>query len=49
VGEGDGLSNAVSESISASGVDALEAMAISVKSRGLRLAGYEQSKIWEGQ
>jgi hypothetical protein len=40
VGEGKGLSKAVSESISASGVDALEAIAIGGKSRGLRLAGY---------
>jgi hypothetical protein len=40
VGEGKGLSKAASESISASGVDALEAIAIGGKSRGLRLAGY---------
>jgi hypothetical protein len=39
-GEGEGLSKAVSESISASGVDALEAIARGGKSRGLRLAGY---------
>jgi hypothetical protein len=39
-GEGEGLSKALSESISASGVDALEAMAMGGKSRGLRLAGY---------